>query len=206
MYIPNYFKNNNIKEVKEFINRNGFGTLINIIDGKPRATHIPLEWDTNREGKDILLGHISKANPQWKNFNNDESVLTVFLGPHSYISSSWYNHENVPTWNYIAVHIYGRIRIIEGGELLKSLNKLVDKYERNSAEPVSIENLSPQTLKKLREIVGFEIIIREIQAAYKLSQNRNKIDFKNIIKELENTSKTDSIELAAVMKEKTNNR
>src|SRR5436190_23118671 len=119
MYVPGYSRNQNIDEVKEFIKENSFGILVSSGSSKLHATHIPLELSTNGNGKDILTGHISKANPQWKNFNGSDRVLVIFNGPHAYVSSSWYDHENVPTWNYIAVHVYGIIKIIEGEKLLQ---------------------------------------------------------------------------------------
>src|SRR6187402_3094913 len=107
MYIPREYKNEDLASVKEFIQSNGFAILVSEAEGKPWATHLPLVLDTNSEGKDILFGHISKANKQWKDFDPDKEVLAIFSGPHAYISSSWYDHVNVPTWNYLAVHIYG---------------------------------------------------------------------------------------------------
>ena len=112
MYIPNLYKNKNVEEINDFIQKNSSGILVNRVDGKPWATHIPLELDTNENGKQVLYGHISKENPQWQNFASDRPVLAIFSGPHSYISPSWYDHENVPTWNYTAEHIYGTIKII----------------------------------------------------------------------------------------------
>ena len=113
MYTPEIYKNENQEEIKKFLQENSFGILINQTNGKLCATHIPLELETTKEGKDILWGHISKENPQWNGFIDNDQILAVFSGPHSYISSSWYDHENVPTWNYIAVHVYGKIKIIE---------------------------------------------------------------------------------------------
>lgn len=202
MYIPSNYKNENIKEVKDFLIKNSFGILINQNKGSLSATHIPMELDTDENGEDLLTGHISKANPQWENFNDNEEVLAIFNGPHSYISSSWYKKENVPTWNYIAVHIYGLIKIIEGDELLDSLKKLVDKYEENSENPVSLEKMSDKTLKQINGIVGFKIHIKEIQAAYKLSQNRDDSDYHNIIDKLENTKDSLSVGVAKEMKRK----
>jgi transcriptional regulator len=142
MYIPQHYQNENIEEVKDFLKHNSFGILINQVAGKPWATHIPLELDVDENGKPVLEGHISKANPQWKNFEENSEVLCIFNGPHSYISSSWYKEEEVPTWNYIAVHVYGTIKILDEEAVLASLHKLVDKYEANSKNPISIENLS----------------------------------------------------------------
>jgi transcriptional regulator len=147
------------------------------------------------------LGHLSRANPQWKTFDDESEVLTIFSGPHAYISSSWYDHENVPTWNYIAVHIYGKIRIIEGAELLDSLNQLVDKYEASSRQPVSMEGMSKQFVEQsLKGLVGFEILITNIEASYKLSQNRDQKNQLAIIAELEKRNDPRSLSIAAEMK------
>ena len=184
MYIPHKYKNEELPEVKEFIKENAFAILVNEVDERPWATHIPLELHSDDNGQEILVGHISKANPQWKHFGKQKEVLCIFNGPHSYISSSWYKEEEVPTWNYIAVHIYGTLTILDEAAVLDSLHKLVDKYEMQSKHPVSLHNMSKATMSQLRGIVGFKIDITEIQAAYKLSQGREH-DFESITKELE---------------------
>jgi transcriptional regulator len=200
MYTPEIYKNVNQEEIKKFLRENSFGILINQTNGRLCATHIPLELDINKEGKDILYGHISKDNPQWSGFTDNVLVLAIFSGPHSYISSSWYDHENVPTWNYIAVHVYGKIKIIEGEAVTESLKKLVDKYELNSANPVRVEDLSKKTMMQTRGIVAFEIEMTEIQATKKLSQNRDKKNLQNIISELEKTNNNQSFAIANEMK------
>ncbi|AZQ57782.1 FMN-binding negative transcriptional regulator [Maribacter sp. MJ134] len=183
MYIPTQYRNENLSEVKEFLERNSFGILVSQVDGKPWATHIPLELDTDKDGNDILVSHIAKANPQWTQFSEQTEVLCIFNGPHSYISSSWYQEEEVPTWNYIAVHVYGTLKIIDEAAVLDSMHKLVNKYEKNSACPVAIENLSPKTMRQIKGVVGFKIRITDIQAAKKLSQGREH-DHPRIIEEL----------------------
>jgi transcriptional regulator len=200
MFTPDIYKNENKEEIHTFLKENSFGILINQTEGKLCATHIPLELDTNNKGLSVLQGHISKENPQWKEFKGNDEVLAVFSGPHSYISSSWYDHENVPTWNYIAVHVYGKIKIVEDEAVIESLKKLVDKYEKNSENPIRIEDLSKKTMLQTRGIVGFEIEITEIQATKKMSQNREKIDYNNIILELEKTNNNESIAVANEMK------
>lgn len=201
MYIPHLFKQQNPEEVKSFLQQNSFGILVSQQDGKPWATHIPLELDINAKGEEVLVGHVSRGNKQWKGFDESNDVLAIFNGPHAYISSSWYDHENVPTWNYIAVHIYGKIRIVEGEELLTSLKKLVNKYEAHSKNPVTVEGMSKKFLEnELRGIVGFEILITEIQAAYKLSQNRDDKNKENIIEELESRGDFESHKIAERMK------
>ena len=201
MYIPNHFKQQNIEGVKSFLHQNSFGILVSQVNNKLWATHIPLELDKNTLGEDVLVGHISKGNKQWKEFDKNEEILAIFNGPHTYISSSWYDHENVPTWNYVAVHVYGKIRIIEGDELLNSLKKLVTKYEAHSKQPVTVEGMSKKFLdSELRVIIGFEIIITDIQAAYKLSQNRDDKNKNSIITELENRGDSSSVQIAEHMK------
>ena len=203
MYISNYNRNENIEEVKTFIKANSFGILLTSRDNRVIGSHVPLELEKDIDGNEVIYGHISKANNLFQDFDykNDE-VLLIYNGPHAYVSSSWYNHENVPTWNYIAVHVYGKLEIIEEKELKYSLSKLMDKYESNMENPQSIESLSDKTMRQMNGIIGFKIHINRIQAAYKLSQNRNKEDYENVIEKLENSTDKMSHEVARIMKKR----
>jgi transcriptional regulator len=179
VYIPKYFRNEDPHLIKAFIAQNGFAILVSEVAGRPWATHIPLLLEQRKDGVDMLTGHISKANGQWKAFNNEKEVMAVFSGAHAYISSSWYDHENVPTWNYEAVHVYGKIRITAEDETKNHLAGLVDKYEAKMKCPVSVEKMTPEFYtREVKGLVGFEIQIAEIQAVSKLSQNR---DAENIV-------------------------
>ena len=184
MFIPEHYQNNDIKEIHNFLKENSFGILINTIEGKPWGTHIPLELSKNSDNKDVLVGHIAKANLQSKNLVDGDEVLCIFNGPHSYISSSWYQHEEVPTWNYIAVHVYGTVKIQTSEELLTALHDLVDKYEQQSEHPISLNDMSKKTMRQVNGIIGFVIEIKDIQAVNKLSQGRSH-DHPKIISELE---------------------
>jgi transcriptional regulator len=198
MYVPKQFRNNDASTINDFIRHHGFGILVSQSDSRMVATHIPLELS---EDATKLRGHIAKANPQWKNFQDNSEVMVIFPGPHAYVSSSWYDHENVPTWNYIAVHVYGKIQIIEGEELYSALKHLVDKYENTSEYPVSIEKMSPEYVRQsIRGLVGFAIEISSIEASYKLSQNRDRKNYFNIINELEKRGDHESKSIAAEMK------
>ncbi|KLT70962.1 MULTISPECIES: FMN-binding negative transcriptional regulator [Flavobacterium] len=199
MYTPQLYKNEDPEAIKTFLKENSFGILINQTNGKLCATHIPIELEINADGKEVLQGHISKLNPQAEGFAENDQVLAVFSGPHSYISPSWYDHENVPTWNYIAVHVYGRIKITDETVTLEGLKKLVDKYEANSENPIRLEDLSAKTMREARGIFGFEIEIDEIQATKKLSQNRDDHNYKNIISELKKTENPQAIAVANEM-------
>lgn len=198
MYTPKSFRNDNPEELKNFIRENGFGILVSHVDGKLWGTHIPMIL--NEEGN-TLTGHVARGNIQWKYIESAPDVLVIFTGPHAYVSSSWYNHENVPTWNYIAVHVSGKIMIIEGDALLESLKKLVHKYEKDSSHPVSVETMSPKFLDtEIRGIVGFEIVITKIEASYKLSQNRDDENHERIVKALEERKEDGSSIIAASMR------
>lgn len=183
MYIPPYYENKDIDQIKRFLNENSFGILVNVVDNKPWGTHIPLELEQDLKGTDVLVGHIAKANPQWRYFSDNAEVLCIFNGPHAYVSSSWYKEEEVPTWNYIAVHVYGTLKILSEEETMASMFRLVDKYEVSSKNPINLKDMSPKTLRQVKGVVGFQIQITNIQATYKLSQTR-QADHAKIISEL----------------------
>ncbi len=184
MFIPKYYKITDMKEINEFINMNSFATIVAISKGRPIASHVPLLLNQDQDDY-YLTGHLAYGNPLWKAFEDTDQILTIFNGPHAYISSSWYEQENVPTWNYQSVHIYGKASMIDGTELEQDLTKLLEKYEKFRENPVLWEKLSPIMLQKeIKGIKGFKIKVEEVQAAYKLSQNRNNTDYANIIKEL----------------------
>ena len=199
MYIPELYKNENQEEIQNFIHQNGFGILVNQTKGKLWATHIPLLLQ-EKDSKQILVGHVSAENPQAESFKTNDEVLAIFSGVHSYISSSWYDHENVPTWNYLAVHVYGNLKIHSLEESIEALKILVDKYESKSEKPVRVEDLSKKTMLQARGITSFEIEITDIQAVKKMSQNRDNKNYKKIISELEKTNDNQAIAVAKEMK------
>jgi transcriptional regulator len=202
MYIPKYFKVTNFDEIREFIQMNSFGTLITTKKGKPIATHLPLQLIKEGDAYHIT-GHMAYGNPQWRTFETCEDVLVMFQGPHAYISSSWYEKENVPTWNYQAVHVYGTSSILNEEELKQDLTMLLQKYEKHRKNPVLWDKLSPQLLEKqLKGIVGFKIKVQEIQAANKLSQNRNEEDYQNIVNKLYEEKDLNSQQMAQLMERK----
>lgn len=200
MYTPAYYKNEDLDEIFAFLKANSFGILVSKNE-KLLATHIPIELIQKEDGKWYLQGHVAKGNPQWHDFKNEE-VLAIFNGPHSYVSSSWYDFEEVPTWNYIAVHVYGKIRITSEDELSTMLHALVDKYEVESKEPIKLENLSAKTMGQIRGIVGFEIDITDIQATYKLSQTHSDKNYHNTADHLEEINDSGSKAIANIMKKK----
>ena len=197
MYIPEIYKNENQEEINQFLKENGFAILVNQTNGKLWATHIPLYFEPENN---LLHGHLSIENPQATAFKNNDEVLAIFQGNHTYISSSWYDHENVPTWNYIAVHVYGKIKVLSNDETILHLKKLVDKYEASQENPLKVENLSKKTMMQSRGIIGIEIQITSIEAKKKLSQNRDDKNYTAIISKLDNSKDFQSKAIAEQMR------
>lgn len=200
MYIPDIYRNENRSEILHFIEENGFAILVNQSNGKINATHIPLFIEESTNDQLILSGHISKLNPQSENFAENGKVLAIFSGAHSYISSSWYDYEEVPTWNYLAVHVEGKIEILNEEQKLLHLENLTNKYEKNSENPISTKTLSEKTMRQANGIVAFNIIVENIEAVKKLSQNKSENNKKSIISHLENIDNEGSKNIANEMK------
>jgi len=191
MYIPRRYEEKDKEKIHAFIRENSFAILISIKDGLPVGTHIPLLLEKNAEGKDILMGHISKGNEQKYTLTDEAKILAIFPGPHAYISPRWYTQMKVPTWNYISVHIYGTVKIVEGEALKAALSRLMNNYEQHRPQPVRLEEIPEKEFNDdIRGIVGFEIVIEDIQAAYKLSQNRDEESYHNVIGQLEQGDET----------------
>ena len=202
MYIPRYYKVTNADEIWEFVQSNSFGTIVTVKQGRPIATHLPLQLIKDGDAC-YLTGHMAYGNPQWRTFADSEDVLVMFQGPHAYISSSWYEEENVPTWNYQAVHVCGQASILSKEELKGDLAILLQKYEKHRKNPVLWDTLSPELVEQqLNGIVGFKIKVQEIQAANKLSQNRNERDYQNIIHKLYEENDFNSKQMARLMEVK----
>ncbi|WP_404466721.1 FMN-binding negative transcriptional regulator [Planococcus rifietoensis] len=199
MYIPKYYKVNDPEEIREFIQANAFGTLITTRKDRPIATHLPLQL--KKEGEDYYLtGHFAYGNPQWRTIEEANEVLVTFQGPHAYVSSSWYEQKNVPTWNYQSAHVYGTGRLLSKDELRQDLVTLLKTYEQHRDEPVLWDTLPKEMLEQeIKGIVGFKLKITEIQAAYKLSQNRTAKDYQNVIDGLRQEDHPASHEVADVM-------
>src|SRR5262249_46237283 len=143
MYIPEEYKNTDPSEALEFIRQHSFGIFVTFDGSKPVGTHIPMIVEEDGEGKIFLASHLSKENLQSETVVNGATALAIFLGPQSYISSSWYGHENVSTWNYIAVHVYGKVILLNELELLESLIKLTDHFEATTEHAKYFEKIEP---------------------------------------------------------------
>lgn len=186
MYIPRRYQEHDRDRILSFMKENSFAIMVSVKDGIPVASHIPLAVEKNMQGKDVLVGHISRGNEQKFTLTEGAKLLCIFPGPHAYISPRWYTAMNVPTWNYLSVHAYGTLRIMEGDELKAALSRLINTYEQHLPHPVTMEELPGKMLEDdVRGIIGFEIMIDELQAASKLSQNRDEESYSNVINQLQ---------------------
>lgn len=191
MYIPTRFQESDRETLYQFIRDNPFALLVTNgttgaeMSPAPLATHLPIELQADTEGTMHLVGHMAKANPQCKTLGTETPALVIFSGPHAYISSSWYDHVNVPTWNYLAVHVTGRTRLLNEDETLTLLHQQLDHYEANSQCPVSVASMTENYVRKeMRGLVGFSMQIGTIQGGAKLSQNRDDKNYSAIVEEL----------------------
>jgi transcriptional regulator len=226
MYIPSAFRVDDTSQLFDFIHANGFAVLVTalVTDQPPIATHLPLML-SERDGKPVLVGHFAKANPQWQ-LSDQRPVLAIFHGPHSFISAAWYGRQNaVPTWNYVAVHVTGTLRVISDRDrLFQIVKELTKKYEAPSdevssdAEPSdagsSAESSAERTATKawslysldanflesmLSGIVGFEIEIDRIEGSWKLNQHHDEERRQRVVNALRLRGSESEVSIADLM-------
>ncbi len=201
MFVPNLYRNENRDEMLAFITQHNFGILVSQNkEAVTIASHIPF-YSRLVENEIIVTAHVSKLNEQWQHLEACDEVLVIFQGPHTYISSSWYDHVNVPTWNYIAVHLYGKASILQHNETIDHLNELVSKHEASEQHPVSLDSMSIDYVEKeMKGLVAFEIKVSRTYSAFKLSQNRDSQNIDRIILELEKRQDENSLAIANALK------
>jgi transcriptional regulator len=183
MYVPEHFKISDQREMLSFLDANAFGQLISIEDNRPTASHLPFLIADDLQ---YLQCHLARQNLQWRQLE-EQQVLVIFQGAHDYISPTWYQTAGVPTWNYQALHIYGRCRVFDAPEELTVVVEALSKrYESNFKTPWKPQYRDAM----LKAIVGVEIEIEEIQCKYKLSQNRPAADQQGVIDNLDKRGST----------------
>ena len=201
MYIPPYYHETDEHKLIEFMQAHSFAILVNSQNNNLRATHLPFIIE-KRDAKIYLISHMAKANPQWKELQANE-LLIIFQGPHAYISPTHYeSKQNVPTWNYIAVHAYGKATIIaEPTTVVTVLEKTIHNYETAYIE--QWKGLSDDYKKgMIKGIVAFEIEITRLEGKFKLSQNKTKTEQQNIIAAFEKGDDSLQTGIAKEMKRK----
>ena len=201
MYIPASFERSDPDELHALIERHSFGLLVSQHDGEPLASHLPLLLEPGAGQRGCLVGHMAKANPQWRQADG-QTVLAAFSGPHAYVSPSWYEAQDVvPTWNYAAVHVYGRFQAIhDAAELVEIVRGFVAFYERNMPAPWRMPE-DDFIRRMTHSIVGFRIPIDRIEGKWKLSQNQPADRRQKVIAALDRRGDENSLALAAMMRE-----
>ena len=202
MYIPSHFAERDPDTLRALIARHGFATLFSQSDDGPVASHLPLLFDERGGPHGRLLGHMARANEQWKSAAG-QRVLAVFHGPHAYISPTWYAAQNVvPTWNYVTVHVTGTLQLVEDRDRLREvIGQLVTIYEANRPQPWSLESPDAEFVEKmLGGIVGFEIVIERIEGKWKLNQNHDRGRRERVIRALQEQGDADSLAIAELMR------
>jgi transcriptional regulator len=172
VFVPPHFAESDPTKLHDLIERHSFGLLVSQSGGEPFATHLPFLLDRTAGPHGTLSGHMARANPQWRELAG-QTAMVVFSGPHAYISPSWYETENtVPTWNYVAVHAYGKSELVEDADsLLDLLQRSVGEYESGFSQPWELDTSSKVVERLLTHIVGFRIEIERLEGKWKLNQN-----------------------------------
>jgi transcriptional regulator len=205
MYTPSSFRQEDVAVLREMMTRIGFVSLVTNTATGLLATHAPVLFDTNNGEQGTLRGHIARANPQWQTATEDES-LAIFVGPNGYVSPQWYAAKQehgrvVPTWNYVAVHAYGKVRFSDDRDLLLEIvTRLTEKNEVGFDQPWKVSDAPSDYVEgMLKAIVAFEMPITRIEASWKLSQNRSEADRTGTLEGLRSQGSAVAEEMCKVM-------
>jgi len=205
MYTPSYFKDEDLASLHRQIEGTRLATLVTFDESGLQASHVPLLFDPTQGTNGTLFGHLAKANSQWKALACAEA-LVIFQGPDAYISPSFYaakaeHGKVVPTWNYLAVHAYGRAEVFtDPARLLQIVSGLTQKHEAARAEPWAIRDAPADYIEKmLHGIVGFAIPIERLEGKRKLNQNRSAEDIAGVSKGLASSQDQTDQEIARLM-------
>lgn len=198
MYIPKEFSQKDEKTIQFYLNKYPFGILVSCIDRIPFATHLPFAYTKTRQGL-IINSHLARTNPHADHLNNVDALFIV-QGPHTYISTGNYpTPTNVPTWNYIAVHLSGKVDVISSAKtILQNLDNLLAKHEKNAL--LQWRNADESYREgMLKRIVSFRLKVEKVECMEKLSQNRNKTEQERIMSGLAKSGDSGKMEIANYM-------
>ena len=206
MYLPSHFEETRAEVLRQLIRNHPLGTLVTFGADGLNANHVPFEFDPDPAPLGTLRAHVARANPVWREFSKEVEPLVIFQGPQSYITPSWYQTKKetgkvVPTFNYIVVHAYGAMRVIEdAGWLRKFVGGLTDRFESARAQPWAIGDAPEDFIAmQLRAIVGIEIAVTRLIGKWKASQNRPAADQKGVVAGLRESDDAVAQAMAAVV-------
>ena len=201
MYIPKAFNVTDREQMINFIEQNSFGLLFSQVNSEPFATHLPFIVEENS-----LISHFAKANPHWQHLDGQQ-VLVVFHGPHAYISPTWYKEEHtVPTWNYAAVHVLGKVKIVkEPARMQEILEKTIHFNEQFEPNPWKANFDAKAINGMMNGIVGVEVIIETIEGKWKMNQHHPVQRQQNTIEGLMQSPQIYAKQVAKLMKKNVEN-
>ncbi|MEK9723765.1 MAG: FMN-binding negative transcriptional regulator [Rhodospirillaceae bacterium] len=202
MYTPPHFAEDDPDVLTALMARFNFALLVTAADGAPHGTHLPLYLEAGGGAHGTLYGHVARANDHWRRFDGKTQAMAVFQGPHHYISPNWYENQGlVPTWNYAAIHAYGKPQAIEdAGETVDILWRLVEANETADTGNWSMRKLASEAVQKqIKGIVAFRMPIERIEGKFKMSQNRDAGDALSAAKAVRATGHADADLVAAEM-------
>ena len=205
MYIPEHFASNDMDLARALVEAHTFGTLVaGRADGALEIAHLPFVLDRG-EPFGRLRAHVARANPISEMLEQPVPVVAVFVGPHGYVTPSWYERprDNVPTWNYAAVHVSGMARRIrEEPDVRQLVADLTARYEHRATDPWTPESLEPERLGwLLRGITAFEIEVTRVESKRKLTQNKSPADRAGVIAGLRESGGDENLALARLMED-----
>ena len=201
MYTPSSFEVTDWSTITSFVRDNSFGTLLTIEGGGIHVTRTPFIFSQDEKH---LMGHVARANAQWQNWGESTRGKVLFSGPHCYISPRFYSSDfNVPTWNYTSVSITGLISVVETrDEVIAFLQSLVSRYESQRDEPMwQLDPSDERLVQLLSAIVVFRVRVSEVEASFKLSQNKSKEDQESVIRNLSTSRGEGERQVASLMKQ-----
>jgi transcriptional regulator len=201
MYIPHFFAETDEESLLAFMREFNFAALVTAENDFPTASHLPFIIE-KRDEKIVLSAHMAKANLQWKEFG-DKDILVIFQEPHAYVSPLLYAEKlNVPTWNYVAIHAYGRAKIFETAEEnLAFLEKMIATFDENYFQTNWQEIPYEYKISRAKAIVAFEIEVADLQGKKKLNQNKGEEDGRRVIEAFEKSENRNEQQIARFMKE-----
>jgi transcriptional regulator len=206
MYIPQANKEDRLPVLHKLMEDQPFTSLVTMGESGLSASHIPMVLERDGTALGLLRGHLSRANPQWREFSPSVEALAIFSGPQHYITPNWYpekaaNGKVVPTWNYAVVHAYGHLKVIEDGEwLMAHLNTLTTIHEAGSPVPWKVSDAPADYIASLaRGIVGLEMLIERIEGKWKVSQNRSEEDRHGVADGLAELNTTESLAMKVLV-------
>jgi transcriptional regulator len=208
MYIPRANQEERIPVLHKLMEEQPFASLITMGSSGLFASHIPMVLEQNG-AKGQLRGHISRANTQWRDYSPSVEALAIFSGPQHYITPNWYPEKEetgkvVPTWNYVVVHAYGHLKVIEDAEwLMTHLASLTNIHEAESLVPWKIGDAPPAYIASIAKgIVGLEMTIERLEGKWKVSQNRSEQDRNGVAKGLAELNTKESLQMKALVEKR----